>query len=86
MPDPGSPSGQATFTCTRCKQPNPRLDSPPMPGALGRRIHESICRPCWEEWFAMSVKVINEYRLNLMAPEHAKVYDRCMKEFLGLAD
>jgi Fe-S cluster biosynthesis and repair protein YggX len=57
-----------------------------MPGALGRRIHESICRPCWDEWFAMSIRVINEYRLNLVVPEAGAVYDRCLREFLGLKE
>jgi hypothetical protein len=30
----------------------------------------SICADCWKAWEAMEVKVLNEYRLNFMDPEH----------------
>lgn len=72
------------FVCSRCKKPNPRMEEPPFPTELGKRIHETICQPCWQEWFAMSIRVVNEYRLDLMSPEASQVYDRCMCEFLGL--
>lgn len=72
------------FVCARCKKPNPRLDEPPFPTDLGRKVHATICQPCWREWFAMSIRVVNEYRLNLMSPEGTAVYDQCMCEFLGI--
>jgi Fe-S cluster biosynthesis and repair protein YggX len=76
--------GGDTFVCGRCKKANPRLAEAPFPNDLGRKIHETICKECWREWFAMSVKVVNEYRLNLMAPDASKVYDEVMCEFLGI--
>jgi Fe-S cluster biosynthesis and repair protein YggX len=83
-----SPRGQGeeTFLCRRCGKPNPRLEEPPFPTALGKEIHDAICQACWREWFAMSIKVINEYRLNLMTPQGNAIYDQHMKEFLGLAE
>jgi Fe-S cluster biosynthesis and repair protein YggX len=57
-----------------------------MPGALGSQVLERICEPCWREWIAMSIKVINEYRLNLASEQGSQIYDAHMKEFLGLAD
>jgi len=72
------------FTCARCGLPNPRLEEPPFETDLGRRIHASICQPCWLDWMGYSIKVINEYRLNLATEQGEKIYDEVMQEFLGL--
>ncbi|MBI4600394.1 MAG: Fe(2+)-trafficking protein [Planctomycetes bacterium] len=81
----GSPLPGA-WVCRRCSRPNARLAEPPFLNDLGRKIQESICQPCWREWFAMSIKVINEYRLNLLSPQGNQVYEAHMKEFLGIED
>jgi Fe-S cluster biosynthesis and repair protein YggX len=79
--------GQAGgFACRRCGQPNPRLEEPPFENAIGKRIHAEICQSCWREWLGMSIKVINEYRLNLATEQGSQVFDFHMKEFLGLPD
>jgi Fe-S cluster biosynthesis and repair protein YggX len=75
---------QSDFVCRRCGKANARLDEPPLPTELGKKVHDSICQNCWGEWFTMSIKVINEYRLNLISPQGGEVYDQHMKEFLGL--
>ncbi len=80
----GSPPGD--FVCRRCGLSNPRLEEPPFENRLGQAIHESICVSCWREWIAMSIKVINEYRLNLATEQGSQVFDHHMKEFLGLHD
>ena len=74
-----------TFTCRRCLKPGVALDSPPFSSDVGRQIHESICQDCWKEWMTMSVKVINEMRLNPATPEGSRAYDQHMSEFLGLS-
>lgn len=74
------------FTCQRCGQPNPPMEEAPFENALGARIKEKICQDCWREWIGMSIKVINEYRLNLASEQGAQVFDFHMKEFLGLSD
>ncbi len=86
---PMSPTGGATppaggFVCRRCGKGNPRMEEAPFPNDLGKRLYDTICQPCWREWFAMSIKVINEYRLNLLSPQGNQVYETHMKEFLGL--
>lgn len=83
-PGAHGPEQGSRFVCSRCKKSSPALDEPPFLTDLGRQIQEKICRPCWEEWMATSIMVINEYRLNLMAPEAAAIYDAHMCEFLGL--
>ena len=75
---------EKSVRCRRCGRVGPRLEEPPFPGDTGGLILDSVCQPCWREWVAMSIKVINEYRLNLMLPEAQAVYDEHMKEFLGL--
>ncbi len=77
---------EGSFRCERCQQVGVALDEPPFSTELGRKIHATICTRCWREWMGMSVKVINELRLNLMAPKDSEVYDGHMKEFLGLGD
>ncbi len=79
----GSPTGD--WVCARCGVDNARLERKPFPNDLGGQIQERICTACWEEWKQMSVKVINEYRLNLSTDEGSRVYDDHMKEFLGLS-
>jgi len=44
----------------------------------------SICASCWKEWEQMEVKVINEYRLNFMDPQHRDMLQRSCLEFLQL--
>jgi Fe-S cluster biosynthesis and repair protein YggX len=80
----GKEAGTSGFSCRRCGLPNPQIDEPPFPNDLGAEIREQICRPCWREWMAVSIKVINEYRLNLMLPEAQETYDTHLREFLGL--
>jgi tetratricopeptide (TPR) repeat protein len=53
--------------------------------ALGLRIHDAICADCWNDWLRnMSIKVINELRLDLSTERGASEYDRHMQEYLGL--
>ena len=77
----GTTGGDA---CQRCGKQNPRLDEPPFETPIGRLIHQRICIVCWREWLGMSIKVINEYRLNLCRDDHSKIYDQYMGEFLGI--
>ena len=75
-----------SLTCERCKNPG----EPPSPakvafmGAQKGRILSSICSACWKEWEGVEVKVINEYRLNFMDPQHREMLKKACAEFLGL--
>jgi len=62
-----------------------QLAGPPMNDDVGRRIYESTCADCWNYWLKeLSVKVINEMRLDLSTERGQEVYDQIMKETLGL--
>jgi tetratricopeptide (TPR) repeat protein len=76
----------------RCQRPGcfagkqaRQLPAPPMNDELGRRIYESVCADCWQDWLRnMSIKVINEMRLDLSTEQGAELYDNVMREYLGL--
>jgi Fe-S cluster biosynthesis and repair protein YggX len=76
----------------RCQRPTcmagsqaRQLPAPPFNDDLGRRIQQSICADCWNDWLRnYSIKVINELRLDLSTEHGQAEYDRYMREFLGL--
>jgi Fe-S cluster biosynthesis and repair protein YggX len=69
------------FAGARARQ----LPAPPLRDELGRRIYETICADCWNDWLRnYSIKVINELRLDLSTPRGQDEYDRYMREFLGM--
>jgi tetratricopeptide (TPR) repeat protein len=62
-----------------------QLPRPPMHDELGQRIYQSVCAECWEYWLRnLSIKVINEMRLDLSTERGQEVYDQVMRETLGL--
>jgi tetratricopeptide (TPR) repeat protein len=94
------PKRQATATTTddsgpdtgfRCQRPGcmegkraKPLAAPPVPDAIGERIHREICSACWTLWWKdLSIKVINELRLDLSSEGGQFEYDRNMREFMG---
>ena len=84
--DDGTPG-----TVFRCQRPGcmegkraRELPAPPIPDEVGERIHKTICAGCWNLWFKdLSIKVINELRLDLSSEFGQNEYDKHMREFLG---
>jgi tetratricopeptide (TPR) repeat protein len=76
----------------RCQRPGciagahaRQLPSPPLDDEIGRSIYETVCADCWEYWFRnLSIKVINEMRLDLSTERGQTVYDQIMRETLGI--
>ncbi len=82
-------AGPGGFRCQRPGCPfGPQahqLNAPPFKDELGRRIFESVCADCWNEWKRnYSIKVINELRIDLSTERGQDEYDRYMREFLGI--
>ena len=44
------------------------LDFPPVPGALGARIFESVSKEAWQQWVKYQTMLFYENRLSLMDP------------------
>jgi Fe-S cluster biosynthesis and repair protein YggX len=84
-----SGAGEGGFRCNRPGCPYGRharqLTTPPFKDEVGKRIYETVCADCWNEWKKnYSIKVINELRLDLSTERGQDEYDRYMREFLGL--
>jgi Fe-S cluster biosynthesis and repair protein YggX len=60
------------------------LDFPPYPGALGKRLFESVSKEAWAQWQRHQTMLINENRLNL-ADAKARKYlaEQMEKHFFG---
>ena len=93
QPKKTAPAAAGTDTGFRCQRPGcvagvhaRPLPKPPMSGELGERIQASVCADCWNDWLRnMSIKVINEMRLDLSDERSAETYDQVMREYLGLS-
>jgi len=74
------------LTCARCHQPGepPPARRVPFPAAVKEKVVASICASCWKEWEEMEVKIINEYRLSFLDPEHRATLQRACLEFLNV--
>jgi tetratricopeptide (TPR) repeat protein len=76
----------------RCQRPGcvagrhaRQLPAPPMTDELGQRIYQTVCADCWDYWLRnLSIKVINEMRLDLSRDRDQETYDQIMRETLGL--
>lgn len=60
------------------------LAMPPYPGALGKRIFDSVSAQAWREWLEQQKMLMNEYRLN-MADKRARDYlmEQTERHFFG---
>jgi len=61
-----------------------KLPDPPMRGAIGKYIYAHFSQQTWNEWIRQGTKVINELRMDFSNPEHQKVYEQHMIEWLGV--
>ena len=63
-----------------------KLAKQPFGGEMGEQILAKVCADCWDYWLKnLSIKVINEMRLDLSTEQGAELYDNLMRETLGLA-
>jgi tetratricopeptide (TPR) repeat protein len=92
VPQPAPSEGPAaTDTGFRCQRPGCMegkrarpLPTPPFPDELGLRIQRDICAACWNLWHRdLSIKVINELRLDLSSEFGQAEYDKYMRDFFG---
>ena len=96
VPKPAAPAAEddGPGTGFKCQRPGcmegkraRQLPAPPLPDAIGIRIHQDVCAACWTLWWKdLSIKVINEMRLDLSSDFGQGEYDRHMREFLGFED
>lgn len=71
-----------TVFCARLNKEADGLDFQLYPGDLGKRIFDSISKEAWAQWQSKQTMLINEKKLNMMAPEHRKLLETEMVNFL----
>jgi Fe-S cluster biosynthesis and repair protein YggX len=52
--------------CRKYQQEMEGLDVPPMPGAKGQELFDSVSKQAWQEWLNHQTMLINEKHLNMM--------------------
>ena len=71
--------------CVRCHQKRGAIEGTPYGGKIGEELKAKVCNVCWKEWFeGMSIKIINEYRLNLREPAAREFLSTQMKIFFNM--
>jgi Fe-S cluster biosynthesis and repair protein YggX len=79
---------ETPFKCNKCglgaDDDRSPFEALPAPNDYWKRIATAACGVCWESWKEMEVKVINEYRLNLLEREHRKMLKKFMHDFMNV--
>ena len=79
-----APTEGGSFICQRTGRAGHQLGAPPFKGPVGQWIYENIAAETWRDWIGQGTKVINELRLDLSRDEDSDVYDKYMREYLGI--
>jgi Fe-S cluster biosynthesis and repair protein YggX len=72
-----------TVHCRRYNKELEGLDRPPLPGARGQAIFDSVSKQAWGDWQALQTMLINEKHLNMMDPDARKYLSEQMELFLS---
>ena len=72
-----------TVFCKKYQQEMEGLDLPPMPGAKGQELFNSVSKQAWQEWLKHQTMLINEKRLNLLDPQARQYLAEQMEKFLS---
>jgi len=71
-----------TVFCSRLQREGDGLDFVPWPGALGKRVYESVSKQAWSEWLAHQTMLVNENRLSPLEPATRAFLEAEMEKFL----
>lgn len=79
----------ATVHCVKCGLEREGLANPPFRAGTkleqtGKEIQEKVCALCYKDWLAMSVKLVNEMRLDTTDPRAQQLWLSQMRSFLNL--
>ena len=68
-------------TCVKLGREAEGLRAPPYPGALGKRIFESVSQEAWRMWLSHQTMLINEYRLTPVEPKARQFLEQEMEKY-----
>jgi len=70
-----------TVQCIKLGREADALDFPPLPGALGKRIFDSVSKEAWQGWLRYQTMLINENRLTPIEPKARAFLVKEMEKF-----
>ena len=70
-----------TVHCVKLQREADKLDFPPYPGELGKKIYESVSKEAWQMWLGQQTMLINENRLSLADPKSQKFLKEELNKF-----
>lgn len=70
--------------CIRSGRIGQKMAFDPFDDHIGAFIMQHVSQQSWEAWMEMSIKVINELRLDLGDLNHQDTYEQHMKDYLNL--
>ncbi|MCA9793774.1 MAG: oxidative damage protection protein [Candidatus Eremiobacteraeota bacterium] len=68
--------------CAKLKKELPGLDSPPIPGPVGKKVYENVSAEAWKMFEEHFIMVTNEYRLDLMDDSTNQIFFDQIDQFL----
>ena len=75
-----------TVRCRKYGKELPGLAAPPLPGAKGQALLETVSQQAWQEWLQHQTRLINEKHLSLMDPQARQYLNEQMEKFLSGED
>ncbi len=72
-----------TVFCRKYQEELEGLTVPPLPGAKGELIYETVSHRAWTEWQALQTMLINERNLRLIDPDARQYLAAQMEKFLN---
>jgi Fe-S cluster biosynthesis and repair protein YggX len=72
-----------TVFCRKYQKDLEAMEFPPMPGAKGKELMETVSKKAWQEWLQQQTMLINEKHLNLMDPDARKYLTEQLENYLS---
>jgi Fe-S cluster biosynthesis and repair protein YggX len=83
----GDSAAVARVHCVTCGREEATIAGRvPFPEPLRGEILANVGAPCWQEWLATQLKIINEYRLNLAEERSRELLAKAARETLKLGE
>ncbi len=73
---------EQTVQCVKLKKELPALESPPIPGELGKKIQSNVSAEAWKMFEEHFIMVTNELRLDLMDEGTNQIFFDQIDQFL----
>jgi len=75
-----------TVFCKKYQENLPALEMPPMPGARGQELMNTVSRKAWDEWKSHQTTLINEKHLDMSNTDNRKWLLEQMDKFFNNED